>query len=396
LVISSASSRTDIAGAKTIHLLSGNFVSSSDDAQQQKIGVKAHLKSVIPVSLKMLVIEIVRAVRLLSKRRFCAEQIDCFDPNVVYCFRTFAEGVLASFCHSHPLLLRTAGPDISKLPKFPVFRQLVRRALKTADVVVTESIWERELVQKLCRFRVSPEVEILGVDTHLFQPPVSQGVLRQRYDVSKDAFVIVSNRSLEGHYNGWLLVEAVESVAELCPNLFLLYASPTKMGLRTKARAEAITARCSHIRFLDRRVPHAEVPDILGCADVFVSLSSYDGIPNSVLEAMACGIVPIVAELPQLHEWIEHGKTGYFVQQRDVNGLASLIRDLYNNRERLPTIASRCVEQIRKRGSYDDCMERTRELLLKLAKPTDFKKDAPAVSPSLKTQSPICCRTISE
>src|SRR5262249_34200851 len=94
--------------------------------------------------------------------------------------------------------------------------------------------------------------------------------------------------------------------------------------------------------------------------------SSVDGIPNSLLEAMACGLVPVVAELPQFHEWIEDGKTGYFVRQRDTEHLASIVSHVYENRQELAEMSTRCVSRVRAQASYEVCMKRTRDLLKQL------------------------------
>ena len=110
-------------------------------------------------------------------------------------------------------------------------------------------------------------------------------------------------------------------------------------------------------------MPHCQVPEVLSCGDVYISFSSYDGIPNSVLEAMACGLVPVVAELPQLHEWIEHGVTGYIVPQHDIKRLSSVVGQLYENSQILTDMSVRCVSKIQEQGRYEICMKRTRNLL---------------------------------
>src|SRR5215813_11500235 len=228
LLLSTSPYESAILGTNTIHLLDDSkpaFTTAYEDRKQQT-GFKARIKSFVPVSAKLLLIWINRAVCLLSKRRFCAEEIRRFDPDVIYCFRSFPEGVLASYCHLRPLLLRTAGPDISKFPKYPVISRFIRKALQTADVIITESNWEKELLRRLCGPMLTAEVTIIGVDTVLFKPPTSRDRLRENYDLPRDAFVVVTNRSLEGHYNGWLIVEAVEFLLEQCPNLVLFYASP--------------------------------------------------------------------------------------------------------------------------------------------------------------------------
>jgi glycosyltransferase involved in cell wall biosynthesis len=370
LVLSTASQLSNIPGVKTVYLLNVKkpFPTVFHTKEGQKKKSIAYLKLLIPQFLKVRVKHTWRDLYLLRKRVFCMAEIDKFNPEVIYSFRSFPEGMLASYCHIRPLLMRTAGPDISKLPRYPLYRQLIRRSLRAADVLVTESLWEREMLRDLCGDQVSPEVSIIGVDTNLFRPPASRERLRDKYNLPHDAFVVVSNRYLGGHYNGWLVVKAIESLIERCPRLILLYVTPSKMDLRSKAKIEAVTVRFPRIRFLDGPLPHAEMPDILGCGDVYISFASFDGVPNSLLEAMACGLVPIVAELPQLGEWVEENITGYFVPQHDVKKLSSTLSDLYKNAQFLPSISQRCVSKIRECGSYGQASERTRNLLKELAR----------------------------
>jgi glycosyltransferase involved in cell wall biosynthesis len=298
----------------------------------------------------------------------CVEEIARFNPDVVFCNRSFPEGVLAARCHVRPLLLRTAGQDISKLTKYPIYRQLIRKAVRSASVVLVQSLWEKEWLRKLCGDGLRVEVNLIGIDHKKFRPSFSRAKLRTIYGLPQDAFVVVTNRYLTRPYNGWLVVKALESIVEKWPTLILFYTTPWKMDVAAKSRAKAITARCPRIRFLEGPVAHAEMPKILGCGDVYVSFSSYDGIPNSVLEAMACGLVPIVADLPQLREWIEDGVDGYVLPQNNTQALASIVSHLYQHREQLPNMAAQCVEKIQKRGSYEACSEQTRRLVESIAR----------------------------
>jgi glycosyltransferase involved in cell wall biosynthesis len=44
-----------------------------------------------------------------------------------------------------------------------------------------------------------------------------------------------------------------------------------------------------------------------------VSPSEHDGTPNTLLEAMACGAIPICGDLESIHEWIEDGVNGILI-----------------------------------------------------------------------------------
>jgi glycosyltransferase involved in cell wall biosynthesis len=379
LVISTSPKISEIPNVKTKYLLFPyDYAQKKSFRQKEKRDFVLLLKAIIPKGMIVSIKRTIRNLFFLRKSTFCRREIQRFDPEVIYCFRSFPEGMLASYCHVKPLLLRTAGPDISKLPRYPIYRQVIRKALQTADVIVTESIWERKLLRNLCGAGVKPEVSVIGVDTTLFRPPCSRDSLRDKYDIPREAFVVVSNRYLEGHYRGWMVVQAFQSIMEHCSNLVLLYINPAPLGLRAKAKAEAIVARFPRIKFLEGPLPHAEMPGILGCGDIYISFSAFDGIPNSLLEAMACGLVPIVGELPQLHEWIEQGVTGYFVPQKDIKRLASVVRDLYQHRQALPEMSMRCMEKIRVQGSYEVCSQRTRDLLRRLAQESHRLDDSGA------------------
>ena len=62
------------------------------------------------------------------------------------------------------------------------------------------------------------------------------------------------------------------------------------------------------------------------CA-VFVSSSRWEGLPNAVLEAMACGATLVATDCPGAteEESIEHGKNGWLVPTEDVLALADAI-----------------------------------------------------------------------
>jgi L-malate glycosyltransferase len=371
LILSSARRPFFITGVNIVHLLYLKKFStfSTHELNTLRTRLSIPFKQFAPKPLKIFILHVLNLFRnlgLIFQYKFICHMVDQFNPDVVFCNRTFPEGFLALGVHSKPLLIRTAGPDISKLTKYPIYRQLIRRAVLAADIIVTQSTWERKLLQTLCKGKVDVKIMNIGVDTKIFHQALSRKDLRYKYGLPPDAFIVVSNRYLDGHYNGWLVVKVIQSILKSCPNLVLLYASPLKMNAETKMKAQAISRQFPQIIFLDGPSPHPQLANILRCGDVFTSFSSFDGIPNSLLEAMACGLVPIVAELPQLHEWIIHGWNGYMVPQRDTKRLAAVIQSTYHNQEMLTTMSARCIKIIEEQATYDSCMGQMRKLAERL------------------------------
>ena len=53
-----------------------------------------------------------------------------------------------------------------------------------------------------------------------------------------------------------------------------------------------------------------------------VSPSTHDGTPNTLLEAMACGCLPVAGDLKSLREWITPGQNGLLVNPDDPASIA--------------------------------------------------------------------------
>jgi glycosyltransferase involved in cell wall biosynthesis len=69
-----------------------------------------------------------------------------------------------------------------------------------------------------------------------------------------------------------------------------------------------------------------EVLSLLGRADVSVSITDQDGTPNTLLEAMAAGAVPVCSDLPSIREWIEPARNGFLAAFKDPQAVADALR----------------------------------------------------------------------
>ena len=72
--------------------------------------------------------------------------------------------------------------------------------------------------------------------------------------------------------------------------------------------AELKRRACAKILFLGLK---NNVADYLYCSDAFCLTSIYEGLPISLLEAMACGVVPICTNVGGIPDVVSEGRTGY-------------------------------------------------------------------------------------
>ncbi len=72
-------------------------------------------------------------------------------------------------------------------------------------------------------------------------------------------------------------------------------------------------------------LPQRQLWKLFQRAVVSVSVSQHDGTPNSLLEAMAIGCLPVVGDIESTREWVEDGRNGFVVDPADPAALAEAI-----------------------------------------------------------------------
>jgi len=73
---------------------------------------------------------------------------------------------------------------------------------------------------------------------------------------------------------------------------------------------------------------HTALPDILRRHHLYVTASLKDGTSISMLEAMACGLVPVMSRIPANVPWVEPGQSGHLFEVGDAHGLADALQQV--------------------------------------------------------------------
>lgn len=76
------------------------------------------------------------------------------------------------------------------------------------------------------------------------------------------------------------------------------------------------------------KLTHDEVQSILRNSVLLISLSRSDGLPASMVEAMANGAVPIQSDSSCCNEWIEHEKGGFIVKFDDIPAVTGAVKKI--------------------------------------------------------------------
>jgi glycosyltransferase involved in cell wall biosynthesis len=199
--------------------------------------------------------------------------------------------------------------------------------------LVTPSRWlgaEAEKSTLLKRFPIT--VIPYGVDTERFQPR-ERRFARQVFGIPPEAMVVlfVADWAGEKRKGLELLIEAIKGIEDL-PGL-----SVFTIG-REMAQQE-IRKGSFTIEYIRDELTMSLA---YGAADLFVVPSVQDNLPNTALEALACGIPTVAFAVGGLVDIIRENETGILVPQGDVRALRGAITKILKDQDRRAFMAETC------------------------------------------------------
>lgn len=212
-----------------------------------------------------------------------------------------------------------------------------------------------------------PENKIMvvpnGVDCSLFRPPSleEKQKAQSRLGLQPDKVVIVSVANLlpvKGHHH---LLEAVAATpSTIRERIYLLLAGEGPLRPALEKQAEALKLS-GIVRFLGRQ-DRRGVAETLRAADIFVLASLWEGLPNAILEAMACGLPVIATDVGGIPELIQNNKNGLLVQPQDTATLTQSILKMLQDIESRRLIGDKGRERALSNFSLEAMITKTEEI----------------------------------
>lgn len=116
-----------------------------------------------------------------------------------------------------------------------------------------------------------------------------------------------------------------------------------------KAKAEQVSDICNvPVEFLPWGLPE-KVWSVFAKSRLAIAISSTDGTPNAMLEAMSMGAFPIQSDTGGLDTWIQHGVNGMLVDYRDADTISDAITTAVKNNDLVDEAAKINREMTRRR-----------------------------------------------
>jgi L-malate glycosyltransferase len=247
-------------------------------------------------------------------------------PDILHSHYATSYGFSGALCNFHPYVVTALGSDVLVSPDHSfIYRKVLKYIFRKADWITAMSDPMRNKMLKLGADELKTDTVIFGIDTSVFN-------MNDR-KLPDDKFVITSTRNFEPVYNIKHLVESVAKIKDQIPNLFLNLVSVGSQREEIEALVQQ-KGLSAMVKFWGWR-SQKEVAEILKSSHIFASVSLSDGNNISLNDAMACGDLCIVTDIPANRVWIENEKNGFIVPVNDIDDLAEKILKAYNNYDAL-------------------------------------------------------------
>ena len=150
------------------------------------------------------------------------------------------------------------------------------------------------------------------IDTHIYKKGNKEEA-RQRLGLPLDKKLILfaSQRVTNENKGMSYLIEACRQLGDLCEVVIL--------GGHAEEVVAQLPMKAHPLGYVN---DEQRIVDVYNAADVFVLPSLSENLPNTIMEAMACGVPCVAFKVGGIPEEIDHLKNGYVAAYRDANDLA--------------------------------------------------------------------------
>jgi glycosyltransferase involved in cell wall biosynthesis len=191
--------------------------------------------------------------------------------------------------------------------------------------------------------------------------------IRNEFNIKKDTFWIGTTARLVPVKNLEMLIQTTKIMKE--ENGMI----NTKVSIFGDGHLkQSLQEKIDKYGLRDRLKLHGHYDDILSvmnALDVFTLTSKQEGLPISLLEAMAMGTVPVCTRVGGMKEVIKDRESGFLVELNNSMEFYKILLSLYQNKEKIKNIGNNASLRIKKKYST----EKTTTLLLSLYKTIGLK-----------------------
>jgi len=320
--------------------MAANYSGFKDDASKYNVTIHHIDLARNPFSLKN-VRAYIQMLDLIKKEKF----------NVIHC-NTPIGGVLGRLCGkrakvqkiiytAHGFHFYKGAPLLNRT----VYKWAEMWLARYTDVIITINQEDYNAAQKF-KLRNNGKVYYIpgvGVDTRLFKAiMVNREEFRKSIGLKNGDIVLIAMGDLIRRKNYKSSIKAIAKANNKKLHFLICGEGPELGELKILAKNLHIEEQ---IHFLGYRT---DIKELLSISDIFLFTTYQEGLPRSIMEAMAAGLPCIASKIRGNVDLIEDGKGGFLLNPDDIDGIAEKINTLAADKQLRKAMGKMNIETIKK------------------------------------------------
>jgi teichuronic acid biosynthesis glycosyltransferase TuaC len=257
------------------------------------------------------------ALRWVKDLRKAGGDFDLIDAHFLY--PDGAAAVLLGAWLDKPVVVTGRGTDVNVFPRYPVPGAWIRWVARRAAALITVSAALRDVLLGL---GVAPDRVVVlrnGVDLELFRP-LQRDLVRSELGLRGTTLLSVGHLLFDkGHH---LVIEALRCLPEA--NLVVIGEGAQRAQLQAMAYRHGVADRVTWINTLSQ----TDLAKYYAAADLTVLASRNEGMPNVVLESLACGTPVIATAVGGIPEILNSAESGMLMRSRTAESIVEAYHSL--------------------------------------------------------------------
>lgn len=153
--------------------------------------------------------------------------------------------------------------------------------------------------------------------------------------------------------------KGIDGIIEIMPRLLDRHPAATLLiigdGSPERQRLEGLTQKAGveeHVFFLGK-MGHRETMDILKGCDLFILNSGYEGLPHTIIEAMAAEVPVVASRIGGTRDVIKDGETGWLVELGNIDDLLNKVIHVLENEEMRREVVKKAYQKVSSQFSWE-------------------------------------------
>jgi glycosyltransferase involved in cell wall biosynthesis len=337
------------------------------------------LRRLIPVRIRTRVRHLVAPFSFSRASKSLIKKIDWIQPDLIHAMRIPYEGIVASMTVQRGLLSK----ELTKKPSLlvsvwgndftlharstPAMANHTCRTLNVCNALHTDCRRDLKLAIEMGFSADKPSMVLPGgggIKTDVFFPLPEEND-GEAYDGGgvKNPILIINPRGFRAYVRNDTFFRSIPLVLNKFPHVRFVCPGMANEALAVKWVSELGIRE--NIELLPTQTSQ-EMAQLFRRSQISVSITTHDGTPNTLLEAMASGCFPIVGDLESLREWITPGVNGLLVEPGDPNALAQAMHEVIDQPELRKQAREYNLRLVRERAEYYSVMRAVEDFYRRL------------------------------